>query len=164
MSDLRIGTGVDVHPLVAGRPMYLACLSWPDEVAGCDGHSDGDVASHAICDALLAAANLGDLGSNFGVADAKYAGASGAKLLSETLSIITKAGFAISNVSVQIIGNRPKLAGRRQEAIAALSAALNGAPVSLLATTTDGLGLTGEGKGIAAIASALVFKVSSNDR
>lgn len=157
------GVGVDAHAFEAGRELWLGCLNWPGEV-GVAGHSDGDVAAHAICDSLFAATGLGDLGSNFGVDRPEYAGASGAKLLSETLSIITSAGYAISNVSVQVIGNRPKLAGRRKEAIAALSAALNGAPVSLLATTTDGLGLTGEGKGIAAIASALVFKVSSNDR
>jgi 2-C-methyl-D-erythritol 4-phosphate cytidylyltransferase / 2-C-methyl-D-erythritol 2,4-cyclodiphosphate synthase len=161
--EFLTGVGVDAHAFEVGRELWLGCLSWPDEV-GVAGHSDGDVAAHAICDSLFAATGLGDLGSNFGVDRPEYAGASGAKLLAETLSIITNAGFAISNVSVQVIGNRPKLAARRKEAIAALSAALNGAPVSLLATTTDGLGLTGEGKGIAAIASALVFKVSSNAR
>ena len=157
-NEFLTGVGVDSHAFEAGRELWLGCISWPDEV-GVAGHSDGDVAALAICDALFAATGTGDLGSNFGVDRPEYAGASGAKLLAETLSIITNAGFKISNVSVQVIGNRPKLSGRRKEAIAALSTALNGAPVSLLATTTDGLGLTGEGKGIAAIASALVFKV-----
>ncbi|CAN2227480.1 IspD 4-diphosphocytidyl-2-methyl-D-erithritol synthase [Candidatus Nanopelagicaceae bacterium] len=161
--EFLTGVGVDAHAFEAGRELWLGCINWPDEV-GVAGHSDGDVAAHAICDSLLAATGLGDLGSNFGVNRPEYAGASGAQLLTETLAIISRAGFEISNVSVQVIGNRPKLAGRRKEAISALSAALNGAQVSLLATTTDGLGLTGEGKGIAAIASALVFKVSSNDR
>jgi 2-C-methyl-D-erythritol 4-phosphate cytidylyltransferase/2-C-methyl-D-erythritol 2,4-cyclodiphosphate synthase len=161
--EFLTGVGVDAHAFEAGRELWLGCINWPDEV-GVAGHSDGDVAAHAICDSLFAATGLGDLGSNFGVDRPEYAGASGARLLTETLAIISKAGFKISNVSVQVIGNRPKLAGRRKEAIASLSAALNGAPVSLLATTTDGLGLTGEGKGIAAIASALVFKDSSNDR
>jgi 2-C-methyl-D-erythritol 4-phosphate cytidylyltransferase/2-C-methyl-D-erythritol 2,4-cyclodiphosphate synthase len=161
--EFLTGVGVDAHAFEAGRELWLGCINWPDEV-GVAGHSDGDVAAHAICDSLFAATGLGDLGSNFGVDRPEYAGATGARLLTETLAIISKAGFKISNVSVQVIGNRPKLAGRRKEAIAALSAALNGAPVSLLATTTDGLGLTGEGKGIAAIASALVFKDSSNDR
>jgi 2-C-methyl-D-erythritol 4-phosphate cytidylyltransferase/2-C-methyl-D-erythritol 2,4-cyclodiphosphate synthase len=161
--EFLTGVGVDAHVFEAGRELWLGCINWPDEV-GVAGHSDGDVAAHAICDSLFAATGLGDLGSNFGVDRPEYAGATGARLLTETLAIISKAGFKISNVSVKVIGNRPKLAGRRKEAIAALSAALNGAPVSLLATTTDGLGLTGEGKGIAAIASALVFKDSSNDR
>jgi 2-C-methyl-D-erythritol 4-phosphate cytidylyltransferase/2-C-methyl-D-erythritol 2,4-cyclodiphosphate synthase len=161
--EFLTGVGVDAHAFEAGRELWLGGINWPDEV-GVAGHSDGDVAAHAICDSLFAATGLGDLGSNFGVDRPEYSGASGARLLTETLAIISKAGFKISNVSVQVIGNRPKLAGRRKEAIAALSAALNGAPVSLLATTTDGLGLTGEGKGIAAIASALVFKDSSNDR
>ena len=161
--EFLTGVGVDSHAFETGRELWLGCISWPDEV-GVAGHSDGDVAAHAICDALFAATGLGDLGSNFGVDSPEYAGASGSKLLTEALSIISNAGYAIENVSVQVIGNRPKLSGRRKEAIAALSAALNGVPVSLLATTTDGLGLTGEGKGIAAIASALVFKVSSNAR
>jgi 2-C-methyl-D-erythritol 2,4-cyclodiphosphate synthase len=121
-----------------------------------DGHSDADVAAHAICDALLSAANLGDLGSNFGVSDEKYAGASGAQLLGETLVKIKAAGFVIENVAVQIVGNKPKISLRRPEAIAALSMALAGAKVSVSATSTDGLGFTGEGKGLSAIATALI--------
>lgn len=153
----RTGVGVDAHAFAEGRQLWLAGLLWPDQT-GVEGHSDGDVAAHAICDALFAAAQLGDLGTNFGTDKPEYAGASGVTLLKETLQKITAAGYVISNVTVQIIGNRPKLAERRPEAIAALSAALNGAHVSVLATTTDGMGLTGEGRGIAAIASALLIK------
>jgi 2-C-methyl-D-erythritol 4-phosphate cytidylyltransferase/2-C-methyl-D-erythritol 2,4-cyclodiphosphate synthase len=153
----RTGVGVDAHAFGEGRELWLAALSWPGET-GVDGHSDGDVAAHAICDALFAATSTGDLGSNFGTSRPEYAGASGTQLLQETLNIVTKAGYSISNVTVQIIGNRPRIGGRRAEAISAISTALGGAPVSILATTTDGMGLTGEGKGIAAIASALVFK------
>ncbi len=156
-SEFRTGVGVDAHAFAEGRELWLAGLHWPNET-GVDGHSDGDVAAHAICDALFAAAQLGDLGSNFGIDKPEYAGASGLTLLKETLQKITAASYVISNVSVQIIGNRPKLAGRRSEAISTLSAALGGANVSVLATTTDGMGLTGEGRGIAAIASALLIK------
>jgi 2-C-methyl-D-erythritol 4-phosphate cytidylyltransferase/2-C-methyl-D-erythritol 2,4-cyclodiphosphate synthase len=156
-SEFRSGVGVDAHAFAEGRELWLAGLHWPNET-GVAGHSDGDVAAHAICDALFAAAQLGDLGTNFGTDKPEYAGASGVKLLQETLQKISAAGFVISNVSVQIIGNRPKLAGRRSEAISTLSAALGGANVSVLATTTDGMGLTGEGRGIAAIASALLIK------
>ncbi|MDA2963214.1 MAG: 2-C-methyl-D-erythritol 4-phosphate cytidylyltransferase [Actinomycetota bacterium] len=156
-STYRSGIGSDAHAFGVGRPLWLAGLFWPGE-DGVDGHSDGDVAAHAICDALFAATQLGDLGSNFGTDRPQYADASGVQLLHETLSIITAAGYSISNVTVQIIGNRPKISTRRSEAITALSLALSGADVSLSATTTDGMGLTGEGKGIAAIASALVFK------
>ena len=151
------GVGVDSHRFGEGRELWLGCLQWPGEV-GVEGHSDGDVAAHAICDALFAATQLGDLGSNFGVDKPEYAGASGTRLLQECASLIRGAGYSIENVSVQIIGNRPKIGKRRPEVIAAISAALGGVPVSVLATTTDGLGLTGEGKGIAAIASALVTK------
>jgi 2-C-methyl-D-erythritol 4-phosphate cytidylyltransferase/2-C-methyl-D-erythritol 2,4-cyclodiphosphate synthase len=151
------GVGVDAHRFEEGRELWLGGIFWPDQM-GVEGHSDGDVAAHAICDALFAATNLGDLGSNFGVSRPEYAGASGTALLSETLALVTKAGFRISHVSVQVIGNRPKIGARRAEAIAALSLALGGAEVAFLATTTDGMGLTGEGKGIAAIASALVYK------
>lgn len=155
--SFRTGVGTDAHAFGEGRELWLAGLQWPGEV-GVDGHSDGDVAAHAICDALFAATGTGDLGSNFGTSRPEYAGASGVQLLGETLKIVTAAGYSISNVSVQIIGNRPRIGARRAEAIAAISAALAGASVSILATTTDGMGLTGEGKGIAAIASALVTR------
>jgi 2-C-methyl-D-erythritol 2,4-cyclodiphosphate synthase len=157
----RIGIGTDVHRLAEGVPMHLAGLSWPDEAQGLEGHSDADVAAHAACDALLSAAGLGDLGSNFGTADPAWADASGAALLAETASRVRSAGFEIGNVAIQVIGNRPRLGPRRAEAEAELSAAV-GAPVSVSATTTDGLGLTGRGEGVAAIATALVHPDSVN--
>jgi len=156
-AELRVGIGTDAHAFSSdpSRPLWLAGILWPDTI-GVDGHSDGDVAAHAICDALFSATNLGDLGSNFGVSEPQYAGASGISLLRETLARVTHAGFEIENVSVQIVCNKPKIGVRRAEAIAALSQALDGAPVSVTATSTDGLGFTGEGKGISAIATALV--------
>jgi len=155
--NYKVGIGVDAHAFTAdkSRKLSLAGLIWENEI-GLDGHSDGDVAAHAICDALLSAADLGDLGSNFGVAETKYAGATGAMMLSESLAKIKSSGYKIENVSVQIVGNRPKIAPRRAEAISALSKALSGAKVSVSATSTDGLGFTGEGKGLSAIATALI--------
>lgn len=157
--ELRTGFGTDAHAFDSARPLWLGGILWEGE-AGLAGHSDGDVAAHSICDALFAAAQLGDLGSNFGTSDPKYQGASGISLLNETLHRITKAGYSIVNVSVQIVCNRPKIGARRSEMIETLSKSLSGAPVSVTATSTDGLGFTGEGKGIAAVATALLSKAN----
>jgi 2-C-methyl-D-erythritol 2,4-cyclodiphosphate synthase len=151
---VRVGIGTDVHAFDPAQPCHLAGLYWPG-VPGLAGHSDGDVAAHAACDALLSAAGLGDLGSNYGTAEPEWAGAAGTTLLRETARRVRAAGYAIGNVSIQVIGVAPRIGPRRDEAQRVLSAAVS-APVTVAGTTTDGLGLTGRGEGLAAISVALV--------
>ena len=153
-ATLRTGIGIDVHGFDAAQPLWLGGLHWPDEV-GLAGHSDGDAVAHAVCDALLSAAGLGDIGGNFGTSDPRYSGAHGDVFVCSTVRLVAEAGFSIDNVAVQIVGNRPKIAPRRALMEERMSA-LVGAPVSVSATTTDGLGFTGRGEGVTAIATALL--------
>ncbi|MFT4245173.1 MAG: 2-C-methyl-D-erythritol 2,4-cyclodiphosphate synthase [Micrococcaceae bacterium] len=154
-----VGLGVDVHAFAQedeNSELWVAGLHW--EGNGLDGHSDGDPIAHAIADALLNAARLGDLGSNFGVAEPEWAGAPGVKILSETARRVREAGYEIGNVSAQLIGNKPKFSPQRKAAEEVLTKAI-GARVTISATTTDGLGFTGKGEGLAGLATALIYEI-----
>lgn len=152
---MRVGIGTDVHAFDDGAPLWLGCLNWPGQ-RGLAGHSDGDAVAHAICDALFSAAGIGDMGSNFGTSRPEFANASGTVFLEAAAELVAAAGFRVEHVAVQVIGNEPKVATRREEMQSAISHALGGVPISVSGTTTDALGFTGRGEGIAAIATCLL--------
>lgn len=159
----RTGIGTDIHawaPEGDSRTLWLGCVEWPGE-RGIEGHSDGDVAAHAACNALLSAAGLGDLGTVFGTDRPEMAGATGAQMLGHVAQLLREAGYEIGNVAVQVVARRPRLGPRRAEMAAAMSAALGGAPVSVSAATTDGLGFVGRDEGLVGLATALVARAGA---
>lgn len=159
--QMRVGTGFDAHRFDPEKTLYLAGLQWDGE-PGLAGHSDGDAIIHAIVDALLGAAGLGDIGSRFGTSEPQYADARSERFLAETVALLRQEGWQVGNVSAQLIGERPKFGARREEAQECL-AALVGAPVAVTATTTDGMGFTGRGEGVAVCATAIITKIGSPD-
>ena len=157
MTNLRIGHGYDVHRLVEGRPLILGGLAVPYE-KGLDGHSDADVLLHAIMDALLGAAALGDIGQHFPDNDPAYAGVSSLVLLKSVGGLLRHAGYAVVNIDATVLAQKPKLAPYIEEMRRRIAETLGISHdcVSVKATTEEGLGFTGEGKGLAVHAVALI--------
>lgn len=154
----RTGIGVDVHPYSkTDKPCMLGCILW-ENTAGIEGHSDSDVVAHAICDALLSACRIGDLGLIFGVDNPDMKNASGKSMLEKTLGIINERGWFVENISVQLAAKTPKITPRQFEVAYALTQIVK-APVSFGATTTDGLGFIGKGEGLCAISTVQVSRI-----
>ena len=154
MTELRVGLGVDAHAFADGVPLVLGGVRF-DHPRGLAGHSDGDVITHALIDALLGAAGIGDIGSLFPSDDSTPAGIDSLELLREAVARVHQAGYALVNADCVLIGEQPRIAARRSEMETQLSKAAGG-PVTVRATTTDGLGFTGRGEGLAAQAVALL--------
>jgi len=159
MTNMRIGNGFDVHALVAGRPLVLGGVAIPHE-RGLDGHSDADVLLHAVCDAILGALALGDIGMHFPDADARWKGADSRVLLRHVASLASARGWRIGNLDVTVIAEAPKLAPHVPAMRAHLAAdlACGVEDISVKATTTERLGFAGRGEGIAALATVLLVR------
>lgn len=155
---MRVGTGYDVHRLVPGRKLMLGGVAVPFE-KGLEGHSDADVMIHALCDALLGAAGLGDIGEHFSDRDPRWAGAAGTELLRLTGQKVREAGYEIENADLTLIGQRPKIKDYKPAMIEAMADALAVSPkqVNVKATTTEGLGPAGREEGLAAMAVVLIY-------
>jgi 2-C-methyl-D-erythritol 2,4-cyclodiphosphate synthase len=157
MTELRVGLGVDAHALAEGVPLVLGGIRF-DFPRGLVGHSDGDVIAHALVDAVLGAANLGDIGTLFPSDDPALEGIDSLEMLRAAGARAREEGYELVNAACVLVGEEPRIAGRRQEMAAALAGALGAAPevISVTATTTDRLGFTGLGEGLAAEAVALL--------
>jgi 2-C-methyl-D-erythritol 2,4-cyclodiphosphate synthase len=156
-SDLRVGMGVDAHAFEAGVPLVLGGVKL-EHPQGLAGHSDGDVVAHALIDALLGAAGLGDIGSMFPSGDPRWSGADSLDLLRDAFARVREAGFRLVNADCVLVGEEPRIGSHREAMRARLAEAMDAIPdvVNVRATTTDRLGFTGRGEGLAAYAVALL--------